>query len=228
MSRARDLADGTFSGAFSADSPTLVVDAANNRVGVGTSSPTAQLQIQNSSNPYVSCQDGTNYFNSGVITSNYGVINSSLPVSFQISDSEKMRIDSSGRITTSSQPSFEAYRTSGNVTQGSIVVFNNTRHNTGSHFNTSTGVFTAPIAGSYLFTHQCFTNAGNNLTVDMQVNSVNRLRVEADSNTSYRSLTASAVFYLSSNDTVRLYTTTGEAHYNTSGLYSLFSGYLLG
>jgi len=43
MSRARDLADGTFSGAFSADSPTLVVDAANNRVGVGTASPTGTL-----------------------------------------------------------------------------------------------------------------------------------------------------------------------------------------
>ena len=40
MSRARDLADGTFSGAFSADSPTLVVDAANNKVGIGTSTTT--------------------------------------------------------------------------------------------------------------------------------------------------------------------------------------------
>jgi len=39
MSRARDLADGTFSGAFSADSPTLVVDDANNRVGFGTTTP---------------------------------------------------------------------------------------------------------------------------------------------------------------------------------------------
>jgi len=41
MSRARDLANGTFSGAFSADSPTLVVDAANNRVGIGTATPGA-------------------------------------------------------------------------------------------------------------------------------------------------------------------------------------------
>jgi hypothetical protein len=41
MSRARDLADGTFSGAFSADSPTLVVDATNNLVGVGTTSPSS-------------------------------------------------------------------------------------------------------------------------------------------------------------------------------------------
>ena len=45
MSRARDLADGTFSGAFEADSPTFVVDAANNSVGIGVSSPNTKLHI---------------------------------------------------------------------------------------------------------------------------------------------------------------------------------------
>ena len=48
MSRARDLANGTFSGAFSADSPTLVVDAANNRVGLDTTSPTVKLDVNQS------------------------------------------------------------------------------------------------------------------------------------------------------------------------------------
>jgi len=44
MSKARDLADGTF------DTDTLVVDAANNRVGVGTATPSAPLQIAADSN----------------------------------------------------------------------------------------------------------------------------------------------------------------------------------
>ena len=39
MTQARDLADGKF------DTNTLVVDAANNRVGVGTASPTAELHV---------------------------------------------------------------------------------------------------------------------------------------------------------------------------------------
>ena len=39
MSKARDLADGTF------DTDTLVVDAANNRVGVGTASPGELLDV---------------------------------------------------------------------------------------------------------------------------------------------------------------------------------------
>ena len=50
MSRARDLADGTFSGAFEADSPTLVVDAANNRVGVGTTTPDRLVHLKTSVN----------------------------------------------------------------------------------------------------------------------------------------------------------------------------------
>jgi hypothetical protein len=66
MSRARDLADGTFSGAFSADSPTLVVDDTNNRVGVGTASPYTQLEIS-STDPIVRFNDS----NGGTDTKNF-------------------------------------------------------------------------------------------------------------------------------------------------------------
>ena len=44
MTQARDLADGKF------DTNTLVVDAANNRVGVGTASPSQTLEISNDGN----------------------------------------------------------------------------------------------------------------------------------------------------------------------------------
>ena len=44
MTQARDLADGQF------DTSTLVVDAANNRVGIGTASPSTQLHISQSGN----------------------------------------------------------------------------------------------------------------------------------------------------------------------------------
>ena len=39
------VVDQSFSGNFSVDSPTFVVDAANNRVGVGTASPASQLSV---------------------------------------------------------------------------------------------------------------------------------------------------------------------------------------
>ena len=45
MTRARDLAKGTFSGDLTVDTNTLFVDSANNRVGVGTASPTETLDV---------------------------------------------------------------------------------------------------------------------------------------------------------------------------------------
>ena len=101
------VVDQSFSGSFSVDSPTFVVDAANNRVGVGTSSPSAPLSVYNASNPYANFADAANYLNVGVITSTYGLINSSLPISFQVSDVERARIDALGSLlvgTTGAQP----------------------------------------------------------------------------------------------------------------------------
>jgi hypothetical protein len=49
MTRARDLAKGTFSGDLTVDTNTLVVDSANNSVGIGTSSPAYRVDVGTSS-----------------------------------------------------------------------------------------------------------------------------------------------------------------------------------
>jgi len=54
-----------------------------------------------------------------------------------------------GYVTMSAQPSFSAYRDAGHVSSNNIVVFNGTRFNQGSNYNTSNGRFTAPITGKY-------------------------------------------------------------------------------
>ena len=64
--------------------------------------------------------------------------------------------------------------------------------------------------------------------MDMQVNQVNILRMQFDTNAGYRGQVLSSVFQLAVNDQVRMYTTTGTVHYNTSGLYSNFTGAFLG
>jgi hypothetical protein len=49
MTRARDLAKGTFSGDLTVDTNTLVVDSANNNVGIGISSPAYRVDVGTSS-----------------------------------------------------------------------------------------------------------------------------------------------------------------------------------
>ena len=64
-------------------------------------------------------------------------------------------IDSSGRVTTPYQPMVYASKTTGNWANyynggaGTTFVFDTAPVNVGSSYNTSTGIFTCPVAGYY-------------------------------------------------------------------------------
>jgi len=69
---------------------------------------------------------------------------------FQTGASEKMRIDSSGRVTTPYQPSFQTAGTNYTQTNAATVIIPNVVvFITG--FTHSSGVFTVPVSGKYLF-----------------------------------------------------------------------------
>jgi hypothetical protein len=130
LASASDVQIGTYGGSplsfYTNSTEKMRIDTSGN-VGIGTSSPSAPLNVYNASNPYAKFADAANYLNVGVVTSNYGVINSSLPISFQVSDVERMRITSAGNVgigTASPQQQIHVYRNTTDGTSAAIKAQN--------------------------------------------------------------------------------------------------------
>lgn len=191
---------------FTVHSNLFHVDADTDRVGVGTTSPSAKLHVGTSVNSTALILDGTNYsaggqqvrvdFTNGGNTHVYSRIANetgaaawSGELAFATNPGtsqgsalvERMRIDLAGRVTTPYQPMFKV---NGNTSQwlrmgssgiwyaitnavgvndpagilGANLSTNANGSVVGSGFNATTGRFTAPVAGLYLFTLSLFVN----------------------------------------------------------------------
>lgn len=147
--------DADVSGALTVDTNTLYVDSTNNRVGIGTSSPSSPLTvsasaatvgqfISSNSSGYVEIDNSGGGGYIGTSGNNMLFLTST-------SGSERMRIDDAGRVTTPFQPAFVATNAPSTFTNAVDIVWSSTALNRGSVYNTSNGRFTAPVAGLYQF-----------------------------------------------------------------------------
>lgn len=98
---------GTFSGNLTVDTDTLFVDAANNRVGIGTSSPTQPVHLSSSSTAYYLAETTGTGTSAGIrikgdASADYTLFTTQGVNQFAIYDnaagSERMRIDVSGNL----------------------------------------------------------------------------------------------------------------------------------
>lgn len=149
------------------------------------------------------------------------------PLVLLTNNTRQVIIDGSGRVTTPYQPSFRAY-TSTSVSSGGgnyNVVFNQVIHNVGSHYNNSTGYFTAPVTGYYVIGYAMLCQ--NDMDIHIIKNGVSwQLLGRAKSATT---LQGSVVTYLTANDYVNARITSASVSaYGDSDAWSQFFGYLLG
>jgi hypothetical protein len=96
------LASATITGDLTVDTSTLKVDSSNNRVGIGTASPTQILTIQGAANQaFLQANDSTAVYQAiyGVDSvAGGGVLGciSNHPVIFRVNNTEQMRLNSTG------------------------------------------------------------------------------------------------------------------------------------
>lgn len=228
-----------------AGSPTerVRIDAIGN-MGIGTSLPTTLLDIGPTDNADEGAQVKLRGAPNGTVDYNFDVYQSNLR--FFTTDkgnnnnfAERMRIDSAGRVTMPYQPAFSARREAAGVgiqTSG-VITWNVVQLNIGSHYNSSTGVFTAPVSGVYVFNF--FGIVGNSGTggtsnVTLQVNGVSIAAAHTNHDQAWDNASFSARVALAANDQVQV-SITGSS--NGSGLYvngggagsyNTFSGHLIG
>ena len=148
---------------------------------------------------------------------------------------ESLRIDSSGRVTMPYQPAFSVKNSAGTHSTDSIMVFNSDPVNIGNHYNTSTGLFTAPVAGTYLFSWQLlsYETANNYCYSALTINSTKLWYNQEYQNTGIDtgiSSNGTVSVYLYANDTVGVFAFGGATQFyaGSGGNYTWFSGVLLG
>lgn len=240
----------TITGNVNIDNGVLFVDQNNNRVGVNTQNPGSALDIsggvfvRGSTNPggitnrIVIDYDGNSGVASISANSTAGSTLLNLATSKSGVLSNRLLIDSDGRVTMPFQPSFSAVRTTTSAAMA-VVVFPTTYHNTGNHYNTTTGRFTAPVSGTYFFHATGLSNNnGGTARLNLRVNTVTKAgqwRMPTDllaqGTDDYMWGTMQLVYYLNASDYVDVYYTNDDGAtplYGDGTPYTTFGGFLIG
>jgi len=138
---------------------------------------------------------------------------------------ERMRIDSDGRVTMPYQPAFRAW---GNATTtGQVVKWNVVPLNIGGHYNSSTGRFTVPVNGTYLIILTIFVSVTGTTQLTARTSGGSIMESKMNTNEgAYNSNSGSVLVYLSAGDYVEVNFDSGSVLNGPQFTY--FAGYLIG
>jgi len=230
----------------------LRVDSSGN-VGIGTGSPADKLHVALSSsslggirvqNTNASGQAAVSYYNnSGSQKADVWWNNSDStlylrtlstdPMVFSTNNTERIRIDSSGRVISPYQPAFSVQRSTG-VTAPAVIAYDQVVLNVGSNYSTSTGRFTAPVAGNYFFycTFTCDrTTTTGDYYCDIRKNGTAFLRVYTNGHSdasAHPTAPGEIVLPMAANDYVDIYFASGATGIHANSIHNVFGGHMIG
>jgi hypothetical protein len=223
--------------------------SSNGNVGIGTSLPNTLLEVKHSASsdaikisgnadsvsPYLSFENqegGTAYVRGRIRGASNGVDGGLI---FQTGSSgsmtERLRIDSAGRVTMPYQPAWFVRWGSRTVNSGSVYVYgapSEVFHNNGSYLNTSTGVFTAPVSGMYWVQITITQSSGsaNAGSMYIQKNGSDYIQV-LSYGTAYNGNSSGVAILCSAGDQLRC-TSFGNNGTTWNVYNAAFSGFLIG
>ena len=217
-----------------ADATAITISSAEN-VGIGATSPSTSLHLKDNAtgaNTKLTVERSSLSYTGEYAASHCGSVTNN---EFEIHTNNTLRvkIDSTGRVTMPNQPSFAAFRSSGtwNASVSDIMIHNGEDYDVGNNHNTTTGKFTAPVAGKYLINFWAMTNddaAYIDHHVAIRINGTHHKRIYSSSRAAdHHQWSWSGVISLAANDYVDI--GGGDVKfYGSDGYYSHFGGHLLG
>nr|XP_022293099.1 uncharacterized protein LOC111103845 [Crassostrea virginica] len=153
-----------------------------------------------------------------------------LKISATISSLELFRINQTlSKCDPKQKVAFTAGVTSASSTWNSgTLIFNKAILNVGTGYNPSTGVFTSPVAGTYVFYVSALEYSKQYLQVDIVLNSVSKVKLVGDSEAAFQTGTNMVVLNLQKGDNVWVRHVSGKGYWSDSVPATTFTGFLIG
>jgi len=143
-------------------------------------------------------------------------------IALQNNGTTGLNVSATGQVTLPLQICYSGYMTGGYTND--VIVYANPLVNIGGAYNTSTGVFTAPVAGVYEFYASAYANGGA-MTIQLNVNGT--CKAISKVNATQFTAVVHIIYTLAVGDYVTAGAGLGVQAYGDSNGYAIFTGRLI-